>query len=286
MIGVREDILITGPPRSGTTLTCHLLNKVPDTVALHEPMKVKRFAELASRDEICESIRRFCEEQRGSIQERKRAISKNVEGVVPDNPAAAGREEGRLRQSIASKGEIVIDKPLSPDFALVLKHNAAFAALLGDLVERFPVYAVVRNPLSTISSWNTVAYNAQTGHVPAGERLDPELKAKLASLDDPLDRQLHVLGWFHGQFHRHLPDERILRYESIVESGGRALDVVRPGAAQLNEPLESRNQSSLYDRESMLRVGERLLDSDGAYWETYPRDSVERLLQTSGTRTG
>jgi hypothetical protein len=28
----------------------------------------------------------------------------------------------------------------------------------------------------------------------------------------------------------------------------------------------------------MLRIGERLLASDGAYWETYPRESVHALL--------
>src|SRR3712207_1678418 len=111
-----NNLLVTGTPRSGTTLTCHLLNKLPDTVALHEPMKVKKFAALKNRQEICRAIERFCDEQRESIHTRKRAISKNVGGAVPDNPVGTDRSDVGLRQSIASKGRIVIDKQLSQDF--------------------------------------------------------------------------------------------------------------------------------------------------------------------------
>lgn len=276
-----ENILVTGLPRSGTTLTCHLLNKVPDTVALHEPMKVKYFADLHSPEERRGLIHRFFADQRESIRDRGVAISKQVDGAVPDNPYGAGRSDAGLRKSVASKGEVVVDKELSPGHALVVKHNSAFAALVGELVGHFPVYAVVRNPLSTIASWSSVEFNAQTGHVPAAERLDPGLRDALARLDDPLDRQLHVIAWFHGQYRGSLPEERILRYERIVESGGRALAVVRPGAEDLDEPLRSRNLSDQYDRGAIERIGERLLATDGPHWETYSRESVEELLEAS-----
>jgi Sulfotransferase domain len=275
----QDDVLITGTPRSGTTLTCHLLNKVRDTVALHEPMRVKEFAALESHAEIPDAIQAFCDAQRRSLHERGRTISKNVDGAVPDNPHGSEKGEGGLRKSRASKSEIAIDKPLSDDFTLVIKHNAAFTAVLGELVKRFRVYAVLRNPLAVMTSWNSIDFNAQRGHVPAGERLDHELRDALASLDDPLDRQVHILGWFHGQWHRHLPPENFVRYEDVVESRGRALGVIRPAAAELDEPLRSRNLSQLYDREMMLRVGERLLASDGAQWESYAKESVERLLE-------
>jgi hypothetical protein len=281
-----NNILVTGTPRSGTTLTCHLLNKLPDTVALHEPMKVKRFAALKDHEEICQSIQRFCDEQRMSIRERKRAISKNVEGAVPDNPVGADRSDAGLRQSIASKGEIVVYKKLSRDFMLVIKHNSAFTAVLEGLVKRFLVYAVVRNPLATLSSWSSVDFNVQSGYARAAERLDSSLKAKLAAIDDPLDRQIYLLGWFHGQFHRYLPERSIIRYESVVESGGGSLCVIRPEAKDLSESLESRNKSKLYDHRNMLRIGERLLKSEGAYWESYTKESVERLLRFPTSNAG
>jgi hypothetical protein len=275
--GLGNNVLITGTPRSGTTLICHLLNKLPDTVALHEPMRVKALESL-SRDEICVEIDRFCEEQRTSLRLRGRAISKNVDGVVPDNPIGEGRSDDGLRKSLASKGEIVVDKPLSSDFMLVIKHNSAFTAVLDTLVTRFPVYGVIRNPLATLASWSSVKFSASSGYARAAERLDPALKAKLAAIDDDLDRQICLLDWFHGQFRRYLAQDAILRYESVVGTGGRVLDMVNPRAETLREPMESRNTNKLYDVPAMFRIGERLLASDGAYWEWYTKESVAELL--------
>ena len=41
-----RNIVLTGLGRSGTTLTCHLLNKLPDTVALAEPIAPGKFEDL------------------------------------------------------------------------------------------------------------------------------------------------------------------------------------------------------------------------------------------------
>lgn len=281
------NILITGTPRSGTTLTCHLLNKLPDTLALHEPMRVKRF-EAMSQAEIAQEIARFCVEQRESVHTRGRAISKNLEGAVPDNPIGEGRTDAGLRKSLVSRSEIVVDKPLAPDFALVIKHNSAFTAVLETLVAHFPVFGVIRNPLATLASWSSVEFSASSGYARAAERLDPDLKTRLASIHDDLDRQICLLDWFHGQFRRYLPDAAILRYEAVVATGGRALSVVRPAAAQLDEPMRSRNTNTLYDHAAMRRIGERLLATDGAFWEWYTPESVSALLDelAAGGDTG
>jgi hypothetical protein len=256
---------------------------LPETVALHEPMQT---GQLKGQDGPAAAVQRFCDEQRQSILEDGVAISKQVGGAVPANPVGTSRTDSGLRKRVVSKGEIAIDKELSPDFALVVKHCGSFTATLDRLVTRFPVYAIVRNPLSMLASWATVEFAVQRGRVPVAEGLDPELKAKLASIDDVLDRQIHVLTWFHERIRRYLPDQAIIRYESIVETGGKALAVVRPTAASLEEPLRSQNTSDLYDRERMLRIGERLLKSEGAHWQSYSKESVERLLGELAVATG
>jgi hypothetical protein len=278
-----HNILITGTPRSGTTLTCHLLNKLPQTVALHEPM---RGADFQPPEEVAASVERFCESQRRSILDRGLAISKHEDGVVPANPVGTGRSESGLRKRLVAKGEIVIDKDVTPDFVLAVKHCGAFTAALDRLVGSFPVYAVVRNPLATLASWTTVEFAVRQGHVPNAERMDPDLRARLASFDDDLERQISLLDWFHERIRRYLPDEAIIRYESIVESGGKALAVAHPSAATLSEPLQSQNTSGLYDHDGMHRLGERLLRSDGAYWQSYTRESVERILRELTAATG
>src|SRR5918994_219582 len=95
-----NNILVTGTPRSGTTLTCHLLNKLPEAVALHEPMRVRDFAAMEDHAAVGRAIRGFCDDQRKSILERKRAISKQADGSVPDNPFGATRSDRGLRQRV------------------------------------------------------------------------------------------------------------------------------------------------------------------------------------------
>src|SRR5689334_16285425 len=56
LVAKDRDVLVTGLPRSGTTLTCHLLQKLPDTVALHEPMDFHKFSPERSRDDMCRDI--------------------------------------------------------------------------------------------------------------------------------------------------------------------------------------------------------------------------------------
>ena len=275
----QRDVLVTGLPRSGTTLTCHLLHNLPDTVALHEPMDFHRFSVERGREQMCEDIERFLRRQRRSILEDGRAVSKHVGGKVPDNPIGTARNDQGKRQSIADKGEIAIDKPLDPDFMLVVKHNSSFTALLDSLAPRFNVFGVIRNPLAVLSSWNSVAIPVGRGHIPAAEEVDPELARRLGEIDDVIDRQIHILDWFFGRYRDLLPQGHVLRYEEVVASRGKALQVVNPKAADLDENLESRNKSKLYGADAMRSLGSRLLASEGAYWSFYPRESVEDLIR-------
>jgi hypothetical protein len=58
-----NDVVLTGLPRSGTTLTCHLLNKLPDTVALHEPMQGVDYGDTVDAREMSRGVKRFFDEQ-------------------------------------------------------------------------------------------------------------------------------------------------------------------------------------------------------------------------------
>lgn len=274
----KHDIILTGLPRSGTTLTCHLLNKLPDAVALHEPIRGV-FRRLRDHDEIRSEVERFFAATRESIVTRGVAASKQQDGQVPANPVGERRSEAGLRQRAVAKGEVTIDKALGPSFLLAVKHPVAFTALLGTLVRHFPCYAVIRNPLAVLASWNSVDMPVQRGRAPIAEHLDPTLKRTLRGIDDRLDRQVALLGWFCERYATVLPAGAIVRYEDIVASGGRALRVITPRAEALHEMLESKNTNAAYDRRAMRGIGERLLRSDGAFWHFYARENVERLLE-------
>src|SRR3979490_3315696 len=103
-----HEALLTGIPRAGTTLACHLLNKVPNTVALHEPIV---FGPMLTRPvpEICEAVASFLDSTRESILTRGIAWSRHVGGIVPDNHIPEMPEEKGLRRDRALHGEIRID---------------------------------------------------------------------------------------------------------------------------------------------------------------------------------
>jgi hypothetical protein len=275
-----RDIIITGVPRSGTTLTCYLLNKVPDTIALHEPICVKRLARLDTREIMCDEVEAFIRETRQTLVESGTAKSKHVAGSVPDNPAGDACTSNGMRPNRAAKGYIRFDKPLSQNFLLCIK-QPAFTVMLESLITRFPCFALVRSPLAVLASWNSVNMPVRDGHAPGPERHDRRLRRTLAKIEDRFDRQIFLLSWFYGKYSAVLQPDRVLRYEEIVQSGGRALDAIVPAAKELDEGLQNKNCNPLYDRELMQQLGERLLKADGEFWHFYSRDSVEALLTVS-----
>ena len=171
----------------------------------------------------CERIGEFAAQVRAQILAERRAPSVQVEGRLDDHHRVARFTEAGLRRLRGEWGEISIDKPLSLPFTLLVKHNALFVALLPRLAETFPFLALVRNPLSVLASWQTVDLPVNRGRLPAGEELDPELHRALERESDLLRRQVIILDWFFSRFRAHLGPSDILRYEEVVESGGRVL---------------------------------------------------------------
>jgi len=270
-----RNIVLTGVPRSGTTLTCKLLGEAPGTVALFEPMKVSELP-ANSRADAMVAIGTFFADTRRSLLEHGTACSQQVDGVVPDNPMTDRRSAGGLRQRAATLGELRVDKPLSRHFTLVVKHNAAFAALLPELAQRFDSFAVVRNPLAVLASWNSVDLPVSRGRVPAGERLDPVLAARVGGEPDLIRRQLVILNWFCQRFDRVLPPERILRYEQVVDTGGQAL-ADACGIAVPVRPLSRRNASANYDPALCSTLARHLRADQGAWRRFYSVEDIDRL---------
>jgi hypothetical protein len=274
-----RNVLITGTPRSGTTLFCSLLNKVPDVVALHEPMNVWEFPDCKGPDAVADVIQRFCGETRRSLHAHGYALSKHVGGNIPDNVAADQVNQRGTRLRHTEHGKVLVEKPLSQDFDLAIKHPVAFTALLGTLSQRFECYAIVRNPLATLASWNSLAWlNVKNGHAPIGEKLDADLFRDLAAEPDVIERQLHILEWFYKRFRAFLPDRSMIKYEDLIASRGKELGRFFPGASDLDENLSSKNVNKFYDRPLMLDLGERLLRRSGVIWDYYAKTDVEKLM--------
>src|SRR5215218_1612582 len=207
-----KNIVLTGPGRSGTTLTCFLLNKLPDTVALSEPIAPGKYADrMPDYEAVADGIEEYYREMRKMALSEGLVISKHVGGVVPDNTKGY---VGGVRQRIAQKGRISVGKELRPDFYLAIKQPGLFTALLPTLVKRFSCFAIVRNPLAIMASTSTVQHpNKRRKNPSAKTRYDPELGSRLKeNKREGADRVGQRLLRFHYAFERYqqvLPESHI-----------------------------------------------------------------------------
>ena len=272
-----NDIIITGIPRSGTTLTCHLLNKLPEVVALYEPMHPPKFFG-ATFDEIIKEIRRFFKAQRDSLLNNGTAISKSASGAVPDNPVGKFDERTGEREVIINGRTIFVTKPLSDKFKLAIKHPSMFTALIGAINHHFSCFAIIRNPLSVLLSWNSVPYSQSTGHAPAAEAFDVHLEYSLKKEKNLYVRQLILLDWFFSKYKNTLTLQRVLRYEDIIATGGKALAAIAESANQLNEPLTSKNTNNLYNWGNRHLFSDMLLNHNGSYLDFYDKKDIISLM--------
>ncbi|MGH3106405.1 MAG: hypothetical protein ACRDM3_04320 [Rubrobacteraceae bacterium] len=294
-----RNIVLTGPGRSGTTLTCFLLNKLPDTVALSEPISPGRYANrMPDYEGVADGIEEYYRDMRKMALREGLVISKHVGGMVPDN--SKGMKDG-VRQRIADKGQIPVGKDLQRDFYLAIKQPGMFTALLPTLVKRFPCFAIIRNPLAIMLSTSTLqkpgnkrrkGHSAKAGSQQSNNKrrrsrsakitYDPQLGERLGESRkegaDKIDQRLMRLHYTFERYQESLPRSHIIRYEDICSSRGKALEVIVPAAGGLDEPLENKNLNPLYPRDKVFRFGEKLLESEGAYWNFYSREDVEEII--------
>ena len=95
----KNTVLLTGIPRSGTTLCCHLLNQQDNAVALHEPLPPKIFDSI-SKTGALKSIRQFAYSARQEVLSGRPLPSKHIDGSVPSNPVESDVSELRAERSV------------------------------------------------------------------------------------------------------------------------------------------------------------------------------------------
>jgi hypothetical protein len=246
-------------------------------VALPEPVRDREadtFVEVQTEHQLLLMMSSMYKMTRKSILNKKRAFGRGVNGRVTDNHFGEKISPNGRRRMEATQGQLIIEKRLSEDFNLVFKQSGIFTFFLKELAKSFPIYAVIRNPLSILVSWNTIDFPLAIGHHRHIEILNPLLREKLESQPDILDRQITLLSWFYDQYFKTLPNERILCYEDIIATKGKCLEVIVPSARQLNGTLEARNVWKTGRRQKVHDIGHRLLQNDGAFWHFYTKESI------------
>ncbi len=275
-------LLLTGLPRAGTTLCCHILNGCKNVLALHEPLSPCDFSSDETPEMALEIIGGFVARTRARIRNSGVALSRHRDGLVPDNPVSLETADSGLRALDVTQGLIDIgDRNLRPGFDLVVKHNALFTALLPDLLLAFPVYGIVRNPLAVLASWNTVDLPVNQGRIPAGEKFAPALKHQLDRTSDRVARQLLILEWFCQQYAEKLDSDSILRYEDFVANADVVPKTLGIRVSCSSPAGQRKSRNAAYDPELLRMLHHRLQGFGDAVWRFYSREDVAALYESS-----
>ncbi len=285
---MNRNLIITGIPRSGSTLTCSLLDRLPDVVALNETMNVGDLLALPDADSRVRAIADYFAETRRTIDRAGKVPRLRVAGSEDNmflSETPTGRQSAKRGNALADVGKV-----LPAGYWLALKHLNAFAALLPELRHRFDCFALVRNPLATLASWHTLDHPMKHGHMPVAEALDERLAERLAGIDEGRERRLALLDWYYRRFTDFLAAGRIQRYEDIVATNGGCLAEVLPSASDLpvflRESLEGRNESLLYGAAAQAKADANALlkDRGHACWRVHDPADVRALLGVYGKR--
>ena len=279
---MNRNLIITGIPRSGSTLACTLLNRLPDVVTLNETMNVGELLALPDAQSRVQAIADYFAEARRTIDRTGKVPQLQVAGSDGNmflSETSTGRQSAKRGSAMVDVGKV-----LPTGYWLALKHLNAFAALLPELQQRFDCFALVRNPLATLASWHTLDHPMGDGHMPVAEALDEGLAQRLAGIDEGRERRLALLDWYYRRFTDSLGAERIQRYEDIMATNGGCLAQVLPSASDLpivvREPLESRNERLLHGAAAEAKADAEALLEDGGHacWRVYEPADVRALL--------
>jgi hypothetical protein len=263
-----RNILLTGVPRSGTSLTCRLLGHLPNTLALQEPMQTNLFGQMGSFSEIKKSIDLFFEEMRKSALEKGEVITFHIDGIWPDNYFPPPSRDSGFRKRLAKRGFVTINKEITPEMTMIIKHPQAFTALIPQILQFYPMFVIIRNPLWSLASWNSTHIPSRKGRSPDAEPLDQVLASNLEKIEDLIDRQIYMISWMFEKY-SHVDAKYIIRYEEIIDSHGKCLEKIIPEAKLLNETLYSENRPERYPNVPLEELRQRLIKTGGAFFDFY-----------------
>lgn len=137
-----HDFILTGLPRSGTSLLCNLLHQSPNTIVVNEPREV--FAAL-SDNLSCTELSLFYRVLRAKISS---AIA--IENKLDENGLVV--EDTTTRDAYSQ----YIPKITKNSFALGTKNPLAYITrlrILCDALPHVPKVVMIRHPLDVLNSW-------------------------------------------------------------------------------------------------------------------------------------
>ncbi|MFC7394398.1 hypothetical protein [Scopulibacillus cellulosilyticus] len=263
----KNNLIVTGIPRSGTTLTTALIDSLSNSVCLSEPAwQARLFKKTKNINELIKQI------EKDFVKIRKRIVNhkpiedrRHKDGTSLTNYIKYD-EDGKAKKNKNANQFIL--QVVNKDFLLGMKHNAHYSSILPNLVENnfFSVLAIVRHPIPTILSWQNVNFPISKGKLPGSERFWPEIK-KISNSNDPLLlKQVRFYDLFCERYLSLADHMTLLKYETILESP-KILEKLTNKSYETEIDISNRNKSKHYHLE--------MANDIRAYLERYAPHALE-----------
>ena len=173
-----KQLFVVGIPRSGSTLTAALVDSLDNSFCLSEPAGLFIPPEATNKADYVRSCVSMLERTREKILSGEEVTDqrRNSDGSPTTN--YLGRRLFGKRRKVKFAGGVVDTSRFSEDMLVAIKHNIPFLSVLQELVNTgVPVVGVIRNPISTILSWQETGLPVSKGYMPSAQAFWPELNS-------------------------------------------------------------------------------------------------------------
>ncbi len=246
MADASRNLLLTGIPRSGTTLLTALVDSMPQAVALNEP---KWQYNWANRNQSTSKARDFSRWLVGDFADIRRKLltgtpipeRRSPEGEAVTNYYRMNSDEPRLGKNFDL---VPFTRPgLEKDFLLAVKHNGLYLGALPQLVDigAFRIIAIIRNPVGVIASWNNVPIPLKTGQMPGAMLYWRQMAEVTSAKMNMLEKQVRMYDLVCKRLHALRQHIHILRYEDLTDNPGLLVPLTERSPALSPDVIKKRD---------------------------------------------
>ena len=233
-----KPFILTGPPRSGTSLLSALLARKANVVVVNEPVVVGD--PLLARGNPARLLRGFMNSIARQIV-RQGTMPTKVDRKDPSRPTTDTAHRGSVRRDMS----VVIDQ--ARPLCVGVKHPISFMEFLGELVEAWPelkVIVLARDPVLTIRSWRETTYGWQPGLDDRRMWIWRRIYREVPADATPLAKRAHLWKLLveRGEKYRasHPSQVIVQRYEALLADPAAAMArlFTHIGADRPGEPID------------------------------------------------
>jgi len=239
----QKTILITGIPRSGTSLVTKLISNQPNTLCFSEPKWLKDIRhDKQCQNEFKDKLLIKLSSIRSEIK-KGNPIEITVKKGTLDLPGNYFQRKNNNIQNIKETKSIHVEH--SNDLLICVKSNTLFTACYDALSSEksWQMFPVIRNPLYVLMSWRSLDIPISRGQIKIGEIYSKEIQ-EIVKEEGLLIKQVKILNWFFKQYTK---SKEILRYEEFISSPNEMLkntfDIIDTGTYDFS----TKNNDSHYN---------------------------------------